>query len=62
MRLTTARTSDPAARQRKRLHAPLAKASSGIARMIEAFGESAGFRRPRRVHAASAETRRRRGF
>jgi site-specific DNA recombinase len=38
-RLDTARSSDPAARERQRLEAALAKASSGIARMIEAFGE-----------------------
>jgi site-specific DNA recombinase len=38
-RLITARTADPTAQQRKRLQIALAKASSGIARMIEAFGE-----------------------
>jgi site-specific DNA recombinase len=38
-RLITARTADPTAQQRKRLQTALAKASSGIARMIEAFGE-----------------------
>jgi site-specific DNA recombinase len=38
-RLDSARTADPATRQRKRLDTALAKASSGIARMIEAFGE-----------------------
>jgi DNA invertase Pin-like site-specific DNA recombinase len=38
-RLDSARTTDPVARQRKRLDTALAKASSGIARMIEAFGE-----------------------
>src|SRR5213080_2880401 len=38
-RLETARTSDPAARERQRLETALAKASSGITRMIEAFGE-----------------------
>ena len=38
-RLDTARGSDPAVRERQRLGSALAKASSGIARMIEAFGE-----------------------
>ncbi len=38
-RLDTARDSDPAARQRTRLHSALAQASGGIAAMIEAFGE-----------------------
>jgi DNA invertase Pin-like site-specific DNA recombinase len=38
-RLVTARVADPAAQQRKRLQAALAKASSGITRMIEAFSE-----------------------
>jgi site-specific DNA recombinase len=38
-RLVTARTADPTAQQRNRLQTALAKASSGIARMIEAFGE-----------------------
>jgi site-specific DNA recombinase len=38
-RLDTARSSDPAVRERQRLDSALAKASSGIARMIEAFGE-----------------------
>ena len=38
-RLTCARTSDPATRERKRLHTALAKTSSGIARMIEAYSE-----------------------
>jgi DNA invertase Pin-like site-specific DNA recombinase len=38
-RLVSARTADPAARQRTRLETALAKASSGITRMIEAFGE-----------------------
>jgi DNA invertase Pin-like site-specific DNA recombinase len=38
-RLDTARCSDPAARERQRLEAALAKAGTGIARMIEAFGE-----------------------
>ena len=38
-RLDSARTADPAVRQRKRLDTALAKASTGIARMIEAFGE-----------------------
>jgi site-specific DNA recombinase len=38
-RLDTARGSDPAVRERQRLGSALAKASSGIARIIEAFGE-----------------------
>jgi site-specific DNA recombinase len=38
-RLESARTSDPAAKERTRLETALAKASTGIARMIEAFGE-----------------------
>jgi site-specific DNA recombinase len=38
-RLDSARTADPVARHRKRLDTALAKASSAIARMIEAFGE-----------------------
>jgi site-specific DNA recombinase len=38
-RLVSARTADPAARQRTRLETALAKASNGIAHMIEAFGE-----------------------
>jgi site-specific DNA recombinase len=38
-RLESARTSDPAARERTRLQTGLAKASTGITRMIEAFGE-----------------------
>ena len=38
-RLDSARTSDPAAKERKRLETALAKASTGITRMIEAFGE-----------------------
>ncbi|MCE7004536.1 recombinase family protein [Kibdelosporangium philippinense] len=38
-RLDSARTADPVAQQRKRLDTALAKASNGIARMIEAFGE-----------------------
>jgi site-specific DNA recombinase len=38
-RLDSARTADPVARQRKRLDTALAKASTGIARLIEAFGE-----------------------
>jgi site-specific DNA recombinase len=38
-RLTTARTADPVMQQRKRLNTALTKASSGITRMIEAFGE-----------------------
>ncbi|SUA48605.1 Resolvase, N terminal domain [Nocardia africana] len=38
-RLETAKTSDPVAAQRKRLDTALAKARSGIAAMIEAFGE-----------------------
>jgi site-specific DNA recombinase len=38
-RLESARTSDPAARQRTQLATALAKASTGITRMIEAFGE-----------------------
>jgi site-specific DNA recombinase len=38
-RLDTERTADPVARQRKRLDSALTKASSAIARMIEAFGE-----------------------
>ena len=38
-RLDTARSSDPAVRERKRLETALAKASNGITRMIEAFGE-----------------------
>ena len=38
-RLDSARTADPVARQRKRLDTALAKASNGIARIIEAFGE-----------------------
>jgi site-specific DNA recombinase len=38
-RLTTARTADPVTRQRKRLNTALTKASSGITRMIQAFGE-----------------------
>jgi site-specific DNA recombinase len=38
-RLETAKTSDPVVTQRKRLDTALAKARSGIAAMIEAFGE-----------------------
>ena len=38
-RLDTARGSDPAVRERKRLETALAKASNGITRMIGAFGE-----------------------
>jgi site-specific DNA recombinase len=38
-RLASARTADPATQQRTRLENALAKISSGIARMIEAFGE-----------------------
>ena len=38
-RLDSARTTDPVTRQRKRLDTALAKAGSGIARMIGAFGE-----------------------
>jgi hypothetical protein len=38
-RLDSARTNDPAARQRTQLATALAKASTGITRMIEAFGE-----------------------
>ncbi|WP_329407211.1 recombinase family protein [Nocardia vinacea] len=38
-RLQTAKTSDPVVAQRKRLETALAKARSGIAAMIEAFGE-----------------------
>ena len=38
-RLETARTSDPATRQRKRLELELAKAATAITRMIEAFSE-----------------------
>ena len=38
-RLVAAKTSDPAVAQRKRLEPALAKARSGIASMIEAFGE-----------------------
>jgi DNA invertase Pin-like site-specific DNA recombinase len=38
-RLETAKSSDPAVAQRKRLETALAKAQSGIAAMIEAFGE-----------------------
>jgi DNA invertase Pin-like site-specific DNA recombinase len=38
-RLDSSRTSDPVARQRKRLDTALANASNGITRMIEAFGE-----------------------
>jgi site-specific DNA recombinase len=38
-RLAKARTADPATRERERLTAALAKASAGIANMIEAFGE-----------------------
>ena len=38
-RLDTARGSDPAVRERQRLGSALAKASTGIARIIEAFGE-----------------------
>jgi site-specific DNA recombinase len=38
-RLDTARTAGPVVRQRKRLDTALAKASGGITRMIEAFGE-----------------------
>jgi site-specific DNA recombinase len=38
-RLESARTNDPAARQRTQLATALAKASTGITRMIEAFGE-----------------------
>jgi len=38
-RLAKARTADPATRERKRLNAALTKASAGIAKMIEAFGE-----------------------
>lgn len=38
-RLEASRTTNPAAQQRQRLETALAKASSSIARMIEAFGE-----------------------
>jgi site-specific DNA recombinase len=38
-RLQTARTSDPATRQRAQLELALAKTTTGITRMIEAFGE-----------------------
>jgi site-specific DNA recombinase len=38
-RLQTARTADPAIQQRTRLETALAKATTGITRMIEAFGE-----------------------
>src|SRR4051812_3484696 len=38
-RLEGARSSDPAVRERQRLDAALATAATGIARMIEAFGE-----------------------
>jgi site-specific DNA recombinase len=38
-RLETAKSSDPAVTQRKRLETALAKAQSGIAAIIEAFGE-----------------------
>jgi site-specific DNA recombinase len=38
-RLVSARTTDPAAQQRTHLETALAKTSSGITRMIEAFGE-----------------------
>jgi len=38
-RLDSARTADPTTQQRARLHTALAKTSSGIAAMIEAFGE-----------------------
>jgi site-specific DNA recombinase len=38
-RLATARTTDPATRERTRLDTALAKTSTGIASMIEAFGE-----------------------
>ena len=38
-RLEGARAADPAARERQRLEAALAKAVNGITRMIEAFGE-----------------------
>jgi len=38
-RLAAARTSDPATREREQLTTALAKASTGIASMIEAFGE-----------------------
>src|SRR4051812_49215589 len=38
-RLDTARSSDPAVRERQRLDAALANAGNAIARMIEAFGE-----------------------
>ena len=38
-RLTQARTADPAARQRERLELALAKATTAITRMIEAFQE-----------------------
>jgi DNA invertase Pin-like site-specific DNA recombinase len=38
-RLQGARSSDPAARERQRLDAALAKAANGITRMIEALGE-----------------------
>jgi site-specific DNA recombinase len=38
-RLDTARTADPAARQRQTLTTALAKASTAITRLIEAFGE-----------------------
>jgi site-specific DNA recombinase len=38
-RLETARTSDPAVRERTRLETALTKVSTGITRMIEAFGE-----------------------
>ena len=41
-RLDTARSSDPAARERQRLENALAKASNGIARMIEAASPSCG--------------------
>src|SRR5262249_1793546 len=38
-RLAKTRTTDPATRERERLTATLAKTSTGIANMIEAFGE-----------------------
>jgi len=38
-RLTAARTADPVTRERKRLETALTKASTAIARMIEAYGE-----------------------
>jgi hypothetical protein len=38
-RLANARTADPTTRERNRLNAALTKASAGIAKMIEAFGE-----------------------